>query len=157
MDIRALVRIEQARLVVEDAHADVSGWLKALAAADPRGHHASHRAILGRLADQTRALLSAELPAPTAPALDQACRQIERRAAAVRRLGDRFRALLTQRLDPTRRAAAGGGGRAGLQRRGVAAQGLPVTFLDARAAPTPRRWCASPTARIPSWRRCWRA
>ncbi|MEZ4468216.1 MAG: hypothetical protein R3F43_28225 [bacterium] len=41
MDIRALVRIEQARLVVEDAHADVSGWLKALAAADPRRHHAS--------------------------------------------------------------------------------------------------------------------
>ncbi|MCA9526651.1 MAG: hypothetical protein KC549_10190, partial [Myxococcales bacterium] len=83
MDSRALVRIEQARLVVEDAHAEVSGWLTALAAVDGRGHHASHRAVLGRLADQTRALLTDGLTHVAADAPDAACRRIEGTAAAV--------------------------------------------------------------------------
>lgn len=135
MDSRALVRIEQARLVVEDAHAEVSGWLTALAAVDGRGHHASHRAVLGRLADQTRALLTDGLTHVAADAPDAACRRIEGTAAAVRRLARGFEPLLGQRLDARRRPVLLAADELVWSLVGGRLRPPPVTFLDARAAP----------------------
>ena len=145
-------RLERTRLLLTRLDAELATWLAALASRDPKGHHASKRAVLDRLRVQATDLLGRSLADPPAASAVEAplgavharCRGVEGRAVAVRRVWERFRPMFDQRLDPRAAPLLGAADEVVWSCVGGLISPPPLVFLDARAAPD-----AFPTQRFP--------
>lgn len=146
MLLPAPIRLERTRALLARLDRELSTWLAALAARDPRGLHASKRRVLDGLRTQSLALLGQTLPGIGVgdEAAHAACRAVEGRAVAVRRVWAYFRPMFDQRLDATAGPLLVAADELVWSCLGGLIRPPPLVFLDARAAPD-----VFPTVRFP--------